>query len=69
MLEPNSKALAPLASVLFVTIYSKITILPSSNFLPITPSPKYTSNLPLSVSCKKYIFDSSLIPLKPVAKE
>ena len=32
--------LAPLASVLFVTIYSKITILPSTGFLPSMPSPK-----------------------------
>ena len=32
--------LAPLASVLFVTIYSKTIILPSTGFLPRTPSPK-----------------------------
>ena len=31
---------APLASVLLVTIYSNITILPSDNFLPNTSSPK-----------------------------
>jgi len=31
---------APLASVLFPTIYSIITMLPSANLLPITSSPK-----------------------------
>ena len=40
ILEPNSNLLAPLASSWFVTIYSKITMLPSSNLFPITPSPK-----------------------------
>ena len=30
----------PFDSVLLVTIYSNITILPSDNFLPITSSPK-----------------------------
>ena len=42
------------ASVLLVTIYSNITIFPSDNPCPTTPSPKYISNLPSSTSCKKY---------------
>ena len=41
-------------AVLFVTTYCSITILPSVNDLLTTPSPKYTSNLPCSTSCKKY---------------
>ena len=49
----NSNALAPLASVLFVTIYSKIIILPSIGFLPKMPSPKYISYLSFSLSCRK----------------
>ena len=36
----NVNAEAPFDSSLFVTTYSKITILPSDNFLPNTPSPK-----------------------------
>ena len=40
MLPDKLNALAPFPSVLFVTIYSNITILPSDNFLPKIPSPK-----------------------------
>ena len=40
MSPDKANELAPLASVLFVTIYSNITILPSDNFLPNNPSPK-----------------------------
>ena len=40
MSPDNVNELAPLASVLFVTTYSKITILPSTGFLPNMPSPK-----------------------------
>ena len=39
------------------------TILPSSNFLPKTPSPKYTSNLPVSVSCKNMLLMYRLVIL------
>ena len=40
-IEPaNVNVEAPFASSLFETIYSKITILPSDNFLPKIPSPK-----------------------------
>ena len=40
-IEPdNAKLEAPFASSLFETTYSKITILPSDNLFPITPSPK-----------------------------
>ena len=40
-MSPDSvNELALLASVLFVTTYSKITILPSTGFLPSMPSPK-----------------------------
>ena len=40
-IEPDSVNVeAPFASVLFVTTYSKITMLPSDKFCPITPSPK-----------------------------
>ena len=40
MLVDKVNALAPFASVLFETIYSNITILPSDNSVPNTPSPK-----------------------------
>ena len=40
MLPDKLNALAPFDSVIFVTMYSNITILPSANFLPFTPSPK-----------------------------
>ena len=49
----NVNALAPFELVVLVTIYSKIIILPSSNFLPVTPSPKYILNLPSSTSSIK----------------
>ena len=40
-IEPDrEKELAPFASIVFVTIYSKITMLPSANDWPIVPSPK-----------------------------
>ena len=61
------KAEAPFASSLFVTMYSKITMLPSDNFLPNISSPKYISNLPVSVSCKKYAFDVLSKLFKPAA--
>ena len=38
----NVNVEAPLDSVLFVTMYSSMTILPSDKFCPSTPSPKYT---------------------------
>ena len=40
MLVDSVNELAPFASVLFVTIYSNIIILPSVNDAPNTPSPK-----------------------------
>ena len=40
MSPDKANELAPLASVLLVTTYSNITILPSDNFLPNSPSPK-----------------------------
>ena len=40
ILVDSEKELAPFASVLFETIYSSITILPSDNAVPNTPSPK-----------------------------
>ena len=40
-----------------MTIYSKTTILPSDNFLPITPSPNNISCCPSSTSCTKYILE------------
>ena len=51
------RLLAPLAKVSLVTIYSKTTILPSVNFLPITPSPNNISCCPSSTSCTKYILE------------
>ena len=48
-------------------MYSKITMLPSDNFLPNISSPKYISNLPVSVSCKKYAFDVLSKLFKPDA--
>ena len=40
MLPDKANELAPFPSVLFVTTYSNITMLPSDNFLPNRPSPK-----------------------------
>jgi len=56
----NENELAPLAAVLFVTMYCKITILPSSKAAPLIPSPKYTSYLLSSPSCIKYTFELAL---------
>ena len=58
LLEPsivpvNVNELAPLVISTLVTIYSKITMLPSVKAFPVTPSPKYISNFPSSTSCKK----------------
>ena len=39
-LPESVNELAPLDSVLLVTMYSKITILPSFTAAPVTPSPK-----------------------------
>jgi len=41
---------APLEADLLVTIYVSLTILPSDGLNPVTPSPKYISNLPFSTS-------------------
>ena len=48
---------APFPLDKFDTTKFKRTILPSSTALPITPSPKYTSNFPFSTSCKKNTSD------------
>ena len=40
ILPDKLNELAPFETFLFVTIYSNITILPSANALPFTPSPK-----------------------------
>ena len=40
ILPDKVNELAPFETVMFVTIYSKITIIPSDNALPFTPSPK-----------------------------
>ena len=40
MLVDSVNEFAPFASVLFETMYSNITILPSDNDVPSTPSPK-----------------------------
>jgi len=42
--------LAPFAAEVLPTTYVKIIILSSDNAVPITPSPKYTSNFPASTS-------------------
>ena len=51
--DGDENVLAPFASVLFVTTYCSWTTLPSDKPALTTPSPKYTSNLPASISCKK----------------
>ena len=53
MFPDNANFEAPFEFTVLVTIYSNITILPSDNFLPVTPSPKYTSYLLFEPSCMK----------------
>ena len=53
MPDDKVKDVAPLPNPLLDTMYSHFTILPLLNDLPNIPSPKYISNSPVSVSCKK----------------
>ena len=47
----------PFASSAFVSMYSTITILPDAGFIPRKSSPKNSSYIPVSFSCKKNTFD------------